>query len=131
MELYNIFKSCGITNLTDFIDLFNLIYINRKGTSESVIIDQYNDERKVEDMISQPEEDHSIKPRLLYKILRTFFQGKGLEVRSTDYGTKTPEMNDSDLDFAISYLFTTLGDKWELFKKTENHKDACSLVFPM
>ena len=131
MELYNIYKSCGITNLTDLIDLFNLIYLNRKGTSESIIIEKYNDDRKVKDMISQPEEDHSIKPRLLYKILRTFFQGKGLEVRSTDYGTKTPEMNDSDLDSAISYLFTTLSDKWELFYKTENHKDACSLIFPM
>jgi hypothetical protein len=131
MELYNIFKSCGVTNLTDLIDLFNLIYLNRKGTSESTIIDQYNDNRKVEDMISQPEEEHSIKPRLLYKILRTFFQGKGLKVHSTDYGTKTPEMDDPDLDSAINYLFTTLGDKWEEFSNTENHRDACSLIFPM
>ena len=131
MELYNIFKSCGVTNLTDLIDLFNLIYLNRKGTSESTIIDQYNDNRKVEDMISQPDEEHSIKPRLLYKILRTFFQGKGLKVHSTDYGTKTSEMDDQDLDSVINYLFTALGDKWDEFSKTENHRDACSLIFPM
>jgi hypothetical protein len=128
--LDRIYKSTKLTNLTDIVDLFNLIYLGRKDILNSIdiIIDKYNNER---DFRALDEEPNVIKQRLLYKILRVFYKVKGLEVHSTDYGNETPEMNAEDTKSAVNYLFTTLCGKWEEFSKTNNHREACSLIFPM
>jgi hypothetical protein len=131
-HLEKIKNSISVKNLTDIVDLFNLFYKCRDEKIDSnAIIDLFNN-RDIAPTVKEVNESESVKPRLLYKAIRIFFQGKGLTVSFSprDYGIADPEMNEEDTESAEEYLFSRLEDKWMDFVNCKNHKEACSLIFP-
>lgn len=131
-NLEKIKNSISVKNLTDIVDLFNLFYICRDEKIDSnAIIDLYNN-RDIAPTVKEVNEPGSVKPRLLYKAIRIFFQCKGLAVSFSprDYGIADPEMNEKDTESAKEYLFTRLEEKWMDFVNCKTHKEACSLIFP-
>jgi len=126
-------ESISVKNLTDIVDLFNLFYICRDEKIDSnAIIDLFNN-RDIAPTVKVVDEPESVKPRMLYKAIRIFFQWKGLTVSFSprDYGIPDPEMNEEDTESAEEYLFGRLEEKWVDFVNCKTHKEACSLIFPL